>query len=85
MPLAPFLRLFEARSVRKRRDDLPTLCALVSSRPDIRLLDIGGGAGSATAQFAASAREVVVLEPNDRKVRLGQSIQPTFRFVKGIA
>jgi len=85
MPLAPFLRLFDALSVRKRRDDLPTIRALVSSRTDMWLLDVGGGAGSATARFASSARHVVVLEPNDRKVRLGQSIQPTFRFVKGIA
>lgn len=85
MHLAPWLRIQETLSVRKRSRDLPTLRKLVSPHPHTRLLDLGGGAGSATARFASGCRKVVMLEPNRRKIRLGRSLHPGFHFVEGQA
>lgn len=78
-----FLRLFEWLSVRKRGADLATLRARVSPSPAVRLLDVGGGAGAATERYASGCGEVVVLEPDPRKVALGRRLRGSIRFMEG--
>ena len=50
-----------------------------------RLLDVGGGTGVMSERFGGGFREVVVLEPNEKKRRFGQSVRPHVRFVGGTA
>ena len=79
------LRLMERTSVRKRAADLAELRTLVAPVSGVRLLDVGGGAGAATEQFATGCAEVVVLEPDRRKVAQGRRQRPTIRFQEGHA
>ncbi len=79
------VRIQEFLSVRRRAEDLRILNDLVASSPDLCLLDVGGGAGAATERFAAGCREVVVLEPDSRKVALGRRLRPAIRFDEGRA
>jgi len=76
-------RLVEWLSVRKRMPDLARLRDVVSPSPGIRLLDVGGGAGAATEQFAAGCGVIVVLEPDARKVSLGRTRRTSMRFEHG--
>lgn len=76
-------RLVEWLSVRKRIPDLARLRDIVSPSPGIRLLDVGGGAGAATEQFASGCGVIVVLEPDARKVTLGRTRRPSIRFEQG--
>src|SRR3989442_888157 len=46
---------------------------------------VAGGAGAATEQFATGCAEVVVLEPNRKKVGQGRKFRPTIRFEEGRA
>ena len=78
-------RLMERSSVRKRAADLAELRALIAPVSGVRLLDVGGGAGAATEQFATGCAEVVVLEPDRKKVGEGRRHRPTFRFQEGRA
>jgi ubiquinone/menaquinone biosynthesis C-methylase UbiE len=50
-----------------------------------RLLDLGGGTGAATVVFGAGARELVVLEPDERKVARGRAAGTPVTFVTGFA
>lgn len=50
-----------------------------------RLLDLGGGTGAATAVFGNGARELVVLEPEARKVSRGRAAGAPVTFVSGVA
>ena len=79
------IRIKEFLSVRRRAADLRMLKDLVAPSPDLRLLDVGGGAGAATERFAAGCREMVVLEPDPRKVALGRKLRPAIRFEPGLA
>jgi len=79
------VRVQEWMSVRKRAQDLVTLRGLVGPSSEVRLLDIGGGAGAATERFATGCGEIVVLEPDRRKVVLGRTLRPTIRFEEGHA
>jgi len=83
--MSTIVRLLENRSVRKRRHDLPALKGLVAPGPDVRLLDIGGGAGIATVRFASGCRRIVILEPDPRKLRYGRRANPPLSFVRGKA
>jgi ubiquinone/menaquinone biosynthesis C-methylase UbiE len=51
----------------------------------LRLLDVGGGTGAATVVFGAGARELVVLEPDERKVARGRTAAAPVTFVVGVA
>ncbi len=79
------VRLLEVLGVRKRREDLPVMRALVSPSGDGDLLDIGGGGGTATRTFARDSRSITVLEPDIRKTRFGSRRHPDIRFVRGRA
>lgn len=79
------IRLQESLSVRKRAADLETLRSLVAPGSDVRLLDVGGGAGAATERYAAGCGEIVVLDPKSRKVALGRKLRPWIRFEEGSA
>src|SRR5947209_10152703 len=79
------IRIREFLSVRRRAADLRMLKDLVVPSRDVRLLDVGGGAGAATERFAAGCREIVVLEPDPRKVALGRKLRPAIRFEPGRA
>jgi ubiquinone/menaquinone biosynthesis C-methylase UbiE len=81
LPLS--IRFVEWLSVRKRRSDLATLRDMISPAPAVRLLDVGGGAGAATERFASGCGQVVVLEPDARKVAVGRRRRPSFRFEQG--
>jgi len=83
--MAFLLRWMERASVRKRAADLAELRALIAPTSGVRLLDVGGGAGAATERFATGCAEVVVLEPDRRKVAQGQQHRPTIRFEEGRA
>ena len=50
-----------------------------------RLLDLGGGTGAATAAFGRGARELVVLEPDERKILRGRAAGAPVTFVSGVA
>jgi ubiquinone/menaquinone biosynthesis C-methylase UbiE len=50
-----------------------------------RLLDLGGGTGAATVVLGAGARELVVLEPNGRKVARGRAAGTPVTFVQASA
>src|SRR5437879_13249263 len=76
------IRIQEFLSVRRRAADLRMLKDLVVPSRDVRLLDVGGGAGAATERFAAGCREIVVLEPDPRKVALGRRLRPRFDSTK---
>jgi SAM-dependent methyltransferase len=79
------VRLQEWLSVRKRARDLVTLRSLLNPSPELRLLDVGGGAGAATERFASGCGEIVVVEPDPRKIALGRKLRPKLRFVEGHA
>jgi ubiquinone/menaquinone biosynthesis C-methylase UbiE len=49
------------------------------------VLDLGGGTGVTTERFAEGAGEVVVLEPDPRKVARGRAARPAVGFVEGVA
>src|SRR2546430_17599000 len=78
-----FIRIAERLSVRKRSEDLPILRALVAPSSTIRLLDVGGGAGTATELFSEGCGEVTVLEPNRKKLVVGRKRRPALRFHEG--
>lgn len=70
--------------VRLRRRVLHRLRALVE--PDgARLLDLGGGTGATTVEFGRGARELVVLEPNERRIARGKAANVPVRLVLGAA
>ena len=50
-----------------------------------RLLDLGGGTGAATVVFGAGARELVVLEPDERKIARGTEARAPVTFLRGVA
>src|SRR5437879_9730042 len=79
------IRIQEFLRVRRRAADLRMLKDLVAPSAGLRLLDVGGGAGAATERFAAGCREIVVLEPDPRKVALGRKLRPAIRFEHGRA
>lgn len=83
MPFA--IRVAEWLSVRNRAADLDALRDLVAPAAALRLLDVGGGAGAATERFASGCGDVVVLEPDTRKVALGRRLRPAIRFEAGRA
>jgi ubiquinone/menaquinone biosynthesis C-methylase UbiE len=53
--------------------------------PGVRLLDLGGGTGATTERFGAGAAEIVVLDPDPRKVARGRRVRPQLGFVEGVA
>ena len=79
------IRTVEWWSVRKRRSDLAVLREIVVPGPGIRLLDLGGGAGAATERFARGCSEIVILEPNAKKVLYGRRRRPAIQFLEGRA
>src|SRR5713226_1571133 len=83
--MSVLFRLMERRSVRKRATDLAQLHELIAPVSGSRLLDVGGGTGAATERFAMGCNEVVVLEPDRRKVAEGRKLRPAIRFVEGQA
>jgi ubiquinone/menaquinone biosynthesis C-methylase UbiE len=62
---------------------LARLRVIIAPSAELRLLDVGGGAGAATERVASGCGEIVVLEPNARKVALGRKHRPTIRFEPG--
>jgi len=70
--------------VRTRRAILARLRSLLEPE-GTRLLDLGGGTGVTTVTFGAGAREVVVLEPNERKIASGRAARAPVTFVPGVA
>lgn len=79
------IRLQELLSVRKRAPDLETLRSLVAPASDVRLLDVGGGAGAATERYATGCGEIVILDQDERKVALGRKLRPSIHFEQGSA
>lgn len=77
--------LAERFGVRKRAVDLEALRGLVTPSADVHLLDVGGGAGTATERFASGCSEIVVLEPDSRKVAVGRRRRSWIRFEEGHA
>jgi ubiquinone/menaquinone biosynthesis C-methylase UbiE len=80
---APSFR--ERHSLRHRRLFLSKLKESAQPGPGVRVLDLGGGTGAATEVFAQGASEVVVLEPNLRRISRGRSARPSIAFLEGVA
>src|SRR2546428_8934444 len=78
--MAFLFRLMERSSVRKRAADLAALRTLIAPASGVRLLDVGGGTGAATEHFATGCAEVVVLDPDRKKVPKRLRHRPTIRF-----
>jgi len=83
--MSVLFRVMERRSVRKRAPDFAQLHELIAPVSGVRLLDVGGGTGAATERFAIGCAEVVVLEPDRRKVAEGRRLRPAIRFEEGHA
>src|SRR2546430_17435197 len=77
------IRIAESLSVRKRSKDLQILRGLLALSSTLRLLDVGGGAGTATERFSVGCREVTVLEPNRKKIAVGRKRRPALQFREG--
>lgn len=70
--------------VRLRRGLLERLRVVIE--PDgTRLLDLGGGTGATTVRFGSGARELIVLEPDERKIARGRAAETPATFVTGVA
>jgi len=72
---------FRAAVRRRLLDRLRQLTAPQNAR----LLDLGGGTGAATVMFGAGARELVVLEPDPRRIAQGRAAHTPVTFVEGAA
>lgn len=70
--------------VRTRRRLLEHLRSIVEPE-GTRLMDLGGGSGVTTVEIGSGARELVVLEPNAKKVERGRRAQAPVTFVEGVA
>src|SRR5688572_30066537 len=70
-------------SAEGRRADLPLIRRLLRPGPGVRILDLGGGTGGFATVLAGDGAEVVVLEPNPKKVAFGRSRFPDVTFVEG--
>jgi len=77
------IRTAERLGVRKRAKDLQILRGLLAPSSKLRLLDVGGGAGTATERFSKGFGEVTVLEPNRKKLVEGRKRRPALRFQEG--
>ena len=77
-PLGDRLRRYSRRELLDRLHELlqPAGC---------RLLDMGGGSGVTTVEFAKGAREVYVLEPDPRKTERGVRAGAPVTFVNAFA
>lgn len=64
---------------------MPQLRALLRPGPGLRLLDLGGGTGLVAELLDGPWAEVVVFEPDARKVAYGRARRPGLRFVEGLA
>jgi ubiquinone/menaquinone biosynthesis C-methylase UbiE len=72
-------------SAPRPRRGLGRLTFAVEAGPGVRLLDLGGGNGKRTERVAAGATEVVVLDPDPRRLAQGRAQRPRIRFVEGTA
>jgi len=70
--------------VRGRRNLLERMRALVEPG-GTRLLDLGGGTGVTTLVFGDGARELVVLEPSEVKIRRAQKAHAPLTMLAGVA
>jgi ubiquinone/menaquinone biosynthesis C-methylase UbiE len=77
------IRIAESLSVRKRSKDLQILRGFLALSSALRLLDVGGGAGTATERFSEGCGEVTVLEPNRKKIAVGRKRRRALRFQEG--
>jgi ubiquinone/menaquinone biosynthesis C-methylase UbiE len=75
----------ERLTLRRRAPLLRRLREELQPGPGVRVLDLGGGTGATTERFAEGADEVVVLEPDPKKVARGRAIRATLGFVEGVA
>lgn len=70
--------------IRHFRDVLVRLRELAAPE-GARILDLGGGTGAPASVFGAGAREIVVIEPNERKISNGRAAGAPVTFVSGVA
>jgi ubiquinone/menaquinone biosynthesis C-methylase UbiE len=77
--------LRERLTVRRRAPLLRRLREELTPAPGVRILDLGGGTGVTTERFADGAGEIVVLDPDPRKVARGRAARPALGFVGGVA
>lgn len=70
--------------LRHRRVVLDRLRVLLEPE-GMRVLDLGGGTGAPATVFGVGARELVVLEPSERKVARGRAARTPVTFVRGVA
>lgn len=83
-PFGP-VSLRERFALRRRAPLLRRLRDELLPVPGVRLLDLGGGTGAMTERFGAGAAEIVVLDPDAKKVARGRKARPQLRFVEGAA
>lgn len=82
---ARFLSFRDRVSLRWRHELLATVRERIRVDPSVRVLDLGGGAGAATELFAHGAGEIVVLDPDPKKLQRGQARRLGLTFTHGVA
>jgi len=70
--------------IRQRRATLERMRAVLEPERT-RILDLGGGTGATATVFGAGAQEIVVVEPNAKKVARGKAAHAPVTFVDGFA
>jgi ubiquinone/menaquinone biosynthesis C-methylase UbiE len=67
------------------RSSIPLIAKYLQPQEGDSVLDVGGGTGKVAQLLATTCREVVVLEPERRKIEFGRKMRPNFKFVEGRA
>jgi ubiquinone/menaquinone biosynthesis C-methylase UbiE len=67
------------------RPSIPLIAKYLQPQEGDSVLDVGGGTGKVAQLLATTCREVVVLEPERRKIEFGRKMRPNFKFVEGRA
>lgn len=75
----------ERLTLRRRATLLRRLREELRPGPGVRILDVGGGTGVTTERFAEGASEIVVVDPDAKKVARGRAARPVLGFVEGVA
>ncbi len=76
---------FERVRLRRRAPLLAALQHVLQVNPSVRLIDLGGGSGALSEFLGHGAREIVVVDPSQRKIGTGRKRRPDLVFVEAEA
>jgi len=84
MSNSPFLRVSDFLSTRRRRG-ISLFRDWIEPGPDLSVIDVGGGTGAATELFTKGCGQVVILEPEFRKLEYARRRRNGMKLVEGVA